>query len=231
MINTIIIDDNIKYIEYLMNNIISKLEDIRVTHIVTQGKDFLDIIKNNDADLVLLDLKMPNINGIEIIEKMKNMDLIKFPNIIVISGEIDYIYCVRNEEIISDVIEKNNSDIIIKDKIENTISNINYFKNDNDVKKKIIDELLNLGYNFKYKGTKYLFDVILYIYKSNDFEILNSLENNVYRIMANKYNKSINNIKTNIIKATRLLTNKKYEKENITPKIVINNILIKIMYY
>ena len=224
MINTVIIDDNIEYIKYLMNSVISKLEDIRVTHILTNGKDALDIIEKNNVDLILLDLKMPNISG-----KIKKMNLIKYPKIIVISGEIDYIYCIKNQVIISNIIEKNSSIETIQSKLESTVNSIGFFEREEHIKKKIIDELSNLGYNFKYKGTYYIFDTILYVYASNDFELLDNLEKNVYKYVANKYNKSINNIKTNIIKSTKLITNNKYIEENLTPKIVVNNILIKLI--
>ena len=75
--------------------------------------------------------------------------------------------------------------------MKDTINDIGYFEEVNDIKKRIMDKLSNLGYNFKHKGTPYIFNAIIYIRQ-------------MIRHIANKYNKSINNIKTNIIKSTIL---------------------------
>ena len=228
MINTIIIDDNIEYIKSLINSVICNLKNIRITHILTDGKEALNIIENNTVDLILLDLKMPRMNGIELINKIKQMNSLNIPKIIVISGEVDYMYCLKNELIISDIINKNNMQNI-KIHLENTVNNIDFLNEEHIIREKIINELMNLGYNFKYKGTHYIFDSILYIYMSNNLELLNNIEKNVYIYISNKYHKSINNIKTNIIKATKIMVSDNGLKENLTPKIVINNILIKLI--
>ncbi len=39
------------------------------------GKDAIEIIQNSDIDLVLTDMKMPNMNGIELLENIKAKDL------------------------------------------------------------------------------------------------------------------------------------------------------------
>ena len=70
-----------------------------------------------------------------------------------------------------------------------------------------MDKLSNLGYNFKHKGTPYIFNAIIYIRQ-------------MIRHIANKYNKSINNIKTNIIKSTILTAKDKRIKGSLTPKII-----------
>lgn len=98
----------------------------------------------------------------------------------------------------------------------------------------ITNQLLTLGYSFKLKGTRYLLDTILYIYEKNDFSLLDNLEQNVYTQIAIKYNKSVSNIKTNLIKSTTYVymyqdknVLEKYFSINIkiTPKLVITTIL------
>lgn len=89
-------------------------------------------------------------------------------------------------------------------------------------------DLQEMGYNFKYRGTLYILDAIEYIYKSNNMDLLENLEKNVYNIIANKYNKSINNIKTNIIKSTNSIQNNNNDYKENTPKAIITKILIKL---
>lgn len=44
---------------------------------------------------------------------------------------------------------------------------------------------------------------------SNNLDLLDNLESNVYKYVSFKYNKSLNNIKTNIIKATMKINRNK----------------------
>lgn len=44
---------------------------------------------------------------------------------------------------------------------------------------------------------------------SNNLDLLDNLESNVYKYVSSKYNKSLNNIKTNIIKATMKINRNK----------------------
>lgn len=237
MISTMIIDDNINYIKYLLNTVISDINNIKVSYIMTDGQEALDIITKNNIDLILIDLKMQNFDGIEIIEQIKNMNLVTFPKIIVISGEVEWIYCMNNRGIVLDIIQKTESIKIIKNKIQNAINGIEYTKSLQKVKRKIVYELSSLGYNFKYKGTQYIYEAIIYVYQRNDMKLLDNLENNVYKYIAYKNNKTKINIKTNIIKATELAyisqdraVIKKYFSIEIkpTPKVVISKILTKV---
>lgn len=227
MINTIIIDDNIEYIKSLINSVISDLKEIKITHILTNGLDALDFIKNNSIDLILLDLKIPDIDGIHIIKEIEKMNLLSAPKIVIISGEIDYISSIKDNIIILDMLNKTSNIETIKYKFKNIIDDFESNQDHKNSQYIISNELINLGYNFKYKGTHYIFDSILYIYQTNNFDLLDNIEKNVYRYISLKYKKSVNNIKTNIIKSTQMVINKKYT--NLTPKTVINIVLLKLL--
>lgn len=70
------------------------------------------------------------------------------------------------------------------------------------IKSKIKNELLKLGYNPLHLGTAYLSDIIYYIYISNQNNLCINLERDIYIIISNHYNKNIQTIKSDIIKAT-----------------------------
>ncbi len=97
------------------------------------------------------------------------------------------------------------------------------------IKQKIRSELISIGYNIKYIGTHYIFEAIFIIYETGNWDMLDNLEKNVYSIMAKRHNKSINNIKTNITKATNLRKSKNTMQNSYTPKLIISTILYKIM--
>ena len=71
MLNILIADDNIDYARNLMHFINSNSDKVRVSDISIDGKETLEILNNsNNIDIVILDLKMPFLNGIEIIKKL-----------------------------------------------------------------------------------------------------------------------------------------------------------------
>lgn len=204
MVNILIADDNIYYAKTLMNIINTDINsNIKVTHIAVDGKETLGILQNNKIDIVLLDLKMPIYDGTYILEKLSKEQGRKYEkSIIVISGEIEmiyklkiydqpYVYCILNKVCsISEIVDKINELVKAKEQIKK-ISN---------VKNKIIKQLQYLNYNLAHKGTQYLIDAILIIYNKEDYEMFN-LEEDIYPIVARKYNQSMHNIKSNINKA------------------------------
>lgn len=107
-----------------------------------------------------------------------------------------------------------------------------------DIEKKIINELLYLGYNFSYKGTTYLLESIKFI-ALHPYQNTDKLEKNVYPIIANLYKDTVHNVKSNINRANNAMYYEcKIEKmkeyfwldRDIKPKVkfVINTILNKI---
>lgn len=73
MLKIVIIDDNFEYVESLFNMLSSKeIKDFEISRIFSSGKNALNYILNEKIDVILLDLNMPNINGIEIIEQIQN---------------------------------------------------------------------------------------------------------------------------------------------------------------
>ena len=57
---------------------------------------------------------------------------------------------------------------------------------------------------------------------NNNLDIIDNLEKNVYNFVAHKYHTSVDNIKTNIIKSTKVASQK---TSDLLPKDVITNIV------
>lgn len=105
--------------------------------------------------------------------------------------------------------------------------------------KKILDELIFVGYSMKHIGTIMLAESISIVQHSKNLDIINDLENNVYSQIAEKYNTNIQVVKGNIVNATNYMYNETdvnkvkeyftfYEDTKPTPKLVINTVLRKI---
>lgn len=198
MINIVIADDNIQNIQYIINTIFNKLENVTIrTFVATTSDEVFNLIKENNIDILILNIK------------------------------INFQIGAKKKPII----------------IENYKCNINkviesiFLISKRDIAKQIDKHLSKLGYNFKLKGTKYLSSSILYIYNKKDMGALDNLEQNVYKQIAINNNKTINNVKTSITKATefvytyqdrRILDDYFSISIKITPKLVISTILNKI---
>lgn len=231
MINTLIVEDNFQYVKNILNTVIGRVEEIHITNIATTIKEAKDIINSNNIELIFLDLKLPDSTGVDLIEEIERLNLVTKPNIIIISGELTLIREIKkiNDKYNFYIISKLESEEFIFNHIKQFIEQIKYLRIERQINKEITNQLSNIGYNFKYKGTHYIFEAITYIYKSNNLELLDNLEQNVYKYIAYKHKRTINNIKTNAIKATNHVQRNKSEGINLTPKAVISDILIKII--
>ncbi len=73
MIRLLIVEDNMYYSKYIINEIIKNSKNIKIEYIANNGKEALEIMKKRHFDLITLDLKMPKCSGIEVINQISNM--------------------------------------------------------------------------------------------------------------------------------------------------------------
>lgn len=187
---------------------------------------------------MLLNLNLLDSSGIDIIKKLQNNNPTTAPKVIAISNNNKLTNELRKISIVADIIDKCESYNQICNKIQDCIQEQNFLINEFSIKEIIIKELSYIGYNFKHKGSQYIMEAILFIYTdTKDFYLLNNLEENIYKYIAYKHNTSINNVKTNIIRATELayicqdekIINKYFNMEiKMKPKDVISKILTEI---
>lgn len=70
MINIVIADDHLLFadgVEQIVNN----MPNYRVVGKASNGKELLNILKETSADLILLDINMPFVNGLEAFQRIK----------------------------------------------------------------------------------------------------------------------------------------------------------------
>lgn len=70
MINTIIVDND-SLIREVVEKILEDNNQIKLIFKAEDGYECLDYLEKNKVDIVLLDIGMPKINGIEVLEKIK----------------------------------------------------------------------------------------------------------------------------------------------------------------
>ncbi len=222
MIKTLIIDNNFHFVQWLINTISNQIPDVKVENIACTGKEALEIIESKNIDLILLDLQITKINGIGVLRKMQAINLLKMPKIIIISSDMKYIDEIKQNKDVYNIILKNEAEDVIIRKIKQVVWAINYEMDYKNVKEKILQELSDMGYNIKHLGTKYLVEAITFIYESNNYDLTDNLEKNVYKYIAYKHKKTTKNIANNISKSS--LT----KQVKCSPKCAICSIIEKI---
>lgn len=205
--------------------IMTNFRSVKVGYIATDGEEAIKVISSNQFDLVLLDLKLPIMNGKEVIENVTKLNYITCPKFIIISEDTSEIKRLKYDSIISDIINKAESEKVVCEKIGNIINEIDHENYLPQIMNFTIAQLQKYGYDFKLKGTIYLMETILYIYSNNNMNLLDNLEQNVYKYVAFKHKKTVLNVKTSITKATNLIQN---STMRITSKSVVSMILIEI---
>ena len=198
MLNILIIDNDINNSTKLLNYISENSYQVRVHSIVCNLTEGIKILNAGLIDIVLINVNnntnyiLKNLHTIseEYFERYKKSILI-ISDSININNNDSFIYeYISSKETMQYIFIKINE--IIKHKISKL--------NDSILTNKINTELEYLGYNLSYNGTKYLSECIALIY--NNYGNSENLNKNVYPIIANKYHKTINNIKCNITTAT-----------------------------
>lgn len=71
MIKIIIVDDH-RIVREGLKQIISDTSDISVVDEASNGQEAINKIRNNDCDVMLLDISMPGRSGLEILKEIKN---------------------------------------------------------------------------------------------------------------------------------------------------------------
>ena len=77
-----------------------------------------------------------------------------------------------------------------------------------EIHKKVLGELLDIGYNIKHRGTLLLTEAICIAYEAGNTAVVENIEKNLYITLAKKYNKSTESIKMDIVNATNIILSK-----------------------
>lgn len=82
----IIVAEDVEPIRNVLVNRIQKEDYLEIIGVAKDGEEELNLIKQNKPDLVITDVAMPNLTGIEVIEEVSKETY--RPDFIVISGDI-----------------------------------------------------------------------------------------------------------------------------------------------
>jgi len=84
-ITVLIADDNKDFCD-IIGQYLTKQDDIEVVGIANDGVEGLDLILKKQPDVVVLDIIMPRLDGLGVLEKLNESELEKVPKIIILSA-------------------------------------------------------------------------------------------------------------------------------------------------
>lgn len=220
----LIADDDLNCSKNILNSLEKFAEDIKIVGLASDGEEAIEMVKRLQPDFLILDLKMPVKNGIDVLDELKKSKNYK-TNIILISGERELLSTVQ-------LIKYNN----INSVITKPFDAITLYKSINSLDSQYlsnnmgsIDSLLHkFSFNFSSKSYLYLTKCIeKAIYKPLILQ-------NLYQEIAQEEHTSAKKVKWGIeklisamVRYTPTETLKKYFPyfSNISPKIFIYTIV------
>ena len=197
VLNVAIADDNERMVE-ILDSIVKKDSDIRIVGKANNGEDVYHMIKDKEPDVVLLDLIMPKLDGLSVMERINQDQTIKkHPKFIVISaigqeGITEdafnlgaHYYIMKpfdNEMVLNRVRAIKNCTEVGKQRINpNHCENRGELENlENDV----TDMIHEVGVPAHIKGYQYLRDAIMMVIMEP--EMLNSITKILYPTIAKR---------------------------------------------
>ena len=210
-ISVLIADDNKEFCNILNDYLLSQ-RDIVVTGIAKDGLEALKLIEEKQPDLVVLDIIMPHLDGLGVLERINSLGLEKTPRVIVLSAVgqdkitqraitlgADYyvvkpfdmdVFTERIRQMFNSTIseEPTNSkptiSVVEGSKSEDSSSDDN--KEPMDLEVEITSIIHEIGVPAHIKGYMYLREAITMVV--NDMELLSAITKELYPSIAKKYN-------------------------------------------
>lgn len=201
MVNMLIANKDMFKLKNLINEVITKNENIRIAKIATNKEEIINILNNDNIDVVLLDVNIIKSNEKLISNMIKKEKQEKYTDsIMLITKNLKESQKVIGNKMIFDYLieEEDSNEMLYK------INRMIVSKDLEGKRKKIIEELKYIGYNIEHVGTNYLADAIIQMYL-NRGSMLDNLQKDVYPIISKMHNKPIHNIKCDITRATECM--------------------------
>jgi two-component system response regulator (stage 0 sporulation protein A) len=198
MFKILIADDNREFNE-LLSEYLSKEEDMDIIGNAFNGKEVLELVKEKNPDIILLDIIMPHLDGIGVLEELNKMELSPKPKVIMLTafghenitqravelGASYYILKPFNLEVLAERIRQLGKVPAGSGKIQvNPVKNINIRK-DNGFIEEITQIIHEIGIPAHIKGYLYLRDAISMV--AEEIELLGSITKILYPRIAQKY--------------------------------------------
>ncbi|MBU8879321.1 sporulation transcription factor Spo0A [Bacillus sp. FJAT-29790] len=198
-IKVCVVDDNRELVG-LLDEYISSQDDMEVVGVAHNGQECLNILEQEDPDVLVLDIIMPHLDGLAVLEKLRGINKPHLPNVIMLTA-------FGQEDVTKKAVDLGASYFILKPfDMENLANHIRQvsgksnpvirkststFRTQVESKPKNLDASITsiiheIGVPAHIKGYMYLREAISMVY--NDIELLGSITKVLYPDIAKKFN-------------------------------------------
>lgn len=199
-IKVCVVDDNRELVG-LLEDYISSQDDMEIAGIAHNGQDCLDLLGTTDPDVLVLDIIMPHLDGLAVLERLRELKKGALPNVIMLTA-------FGQEDVTKKAVELGASYFILKpfdmENLGNHIRQVSgksspvtrkapaaAYRPHTEQKPKNLDASITsiiheIGVPAHIKGYLYLREAISMVF--NDIELLGSITKVLYPDIAKKYN-------------------------------------------
>ncbi|HHW06544.1 MAG TPA: sporulation transcription factor Spo0A [Clostridia bacterium] len=188
-INVLIVDDNREFCE-ILHNYLTENEEFSVVGVAYNGLDALKLIQEKEPDVIVLDIIMPHLDGIGVLENLETMDLAARPKVIILTTLGQEFMTKRTVELGADyyILKPFDLDVLgvrIKQLAKGSVKMVQ-----NPVKTRHLDVevtkiIHQMGVPAHIKGYQYLRDAIMFVI--DDVSLLGAVTKELYPMIAEKY--------------------------------------------
>ncbi|MDN4074688.1 MULTISPECIES: sporulation transcription factor Spo0A [Fictibacillus] len=194
-------DDNRELIS-LLKEYLANQDDMEVIGVAYNGQECLNVLEDKNPDVLVLDIIMPHLDGLAVLERIRSNDHLPQPNVIMLTA-------FGQEDVTKKAVELGASYFILKpfdmDNLANQIRQIcgaeksfvqrpsaarsaavNTVKQPRNLDASITSIIHEIGVPAHIKGYMYLREAISMVY--NDIELLGSITKVLYPDIAKKFN-------------------------------------------
>lgn len=199
-IRVLIADDNREYVEVL-RSYMKQDTRIEVVGCAYDGLEAVNMLRMTEPDILILDMVMPNLDGIGVLEKLQNLRLKKMPKILVVSA-------ILNDSIAAKTIALGAEYFMLKPiDFDVLLHRITMFSREeelkpaefkpqglrggihtsnNDIETMVTEIIHEIGIPAHIKGYQYLRHAIIMVV--NDLDVINSITKELYPTVAKDFN-------------------------------------------
>ena len=221
-IKVVIADDNIEFAE-IVKEFLNQKEDIEVLNIVNDGESAVKVLSELEPDVALLDIIMPKLDGIGVLEKIRSSNKKLKTNFIMLSaigqdaitqktmllGANYYLIKPFDLELLAKRIREIRAGLQENTKMVSMVQETKkpYITNNvNSIETLVTNIIHEVGVPAHIKGYQYIRDGIVMIYNNPD--IIGGITKELYPDVAIKYNTTVSRVERAIRHAIEVSWNR-----------------------
>ncbi|MFY9121124.1 MAG: sporulation transcription factor Spo0A [Syntrophomonadaceae bacterium] len=198
-IGVLIADDNREFCG-ILRDYFNNESDFEIIDVCNNGMEVIEVVEKNEVDVLILDLIMPYMDGIGVLEKLNQTNLTKRPKIIILTafgqenitqkavqlGADYYILKPFNLQVLGDRVKQVAYDITPRSENRGTVTNLTaHMPTPKNLEVEVTKVIHEIGVPAHVKGYQYLRDAIMLVVEEINY--LGAVTKELYPTIAQKY--------------------------------------------